>query len=182
MILAFDKFMAKQNPRCWIVRIHTQGASEVLYGTGMIVTDTVEITYAHQRKGNELERRSLGGAYQRRRRFQSDTSLSRYIFELSQPMHGNLPEKGERTVLIYSSTRSIWFTRTNRILEKISMESKLYGSMVRASSQQVRASCNSRSNKRVSEVGTVCCQTSSCLISFGLQEKNVSWILKTNLC
>lgn len=38
-------------------------------------------------------------------------------------------------------------TRTNRILEKISIESKLYGSMVRASSQQVRASCNSRRTK-----------------------------------
>ena len=37
------------------------------------------------------------------------------------------------------------------MLEKISIESRLYGSIVRASSQHVRANCNSRNQSIVDE-------------------------------
>ena len=63
----------------------------------------------------------------------------------------------------------------------MSIESRLYGSIVRASSQHVRANCSSRREGRPSHLAISRERTSARFISFGLQEKDVSRIVEANL-
>lgn len=74
--------------------------------------------------------------------FQNGIFRFRYIFVLIQLKHDSLP-KGYTKYIVIESDISEQLTSTNKIFEKISIESRLYGSIVRASSQHVLANCNS---------------------------------------
>lgn len=73
--------------------------------------------------------------------FQIDIFQFQYIFVLIQLVHDNLPLKKS---FYFKENKYSCLTRTKRIFENISIESRLYGSIVRASSQHVRANCNSK--------------------------------------
>lgn len=90
--------------------------------------------------------------------FQNDIFQFQYIFVLILLEHDNLPKNNE--IKLFLSSRyliSISHTRTKRIFENISIESRLYGSIVRASSQHVRANCNSKPKQRILFITEVKC-------------------------